>query len=364
MFTLINGLNVWAEAWLAAVVAVLWQSTLLVALAAAVAWWLRRSSPVVRYWLWQIVAVKLLIMPFWTSAVPLPSWGQSRPPASSVAADSAADRPDDFARWIPLHGRSTSDGSDAETLASAAAPWEWLTAMTWQAWFLLAWLAVVLWQIVRLVLQRRRLTRLLQDGGEYASPRPLGEASGMRISGDCIDVVAQLSAELRLRRVPRVVLVEDDGPLFVCGLWRPRLVLPRRLMASLSSAERRQVILHELAHLKRRDLLWGWPVEIARIVYFFHPLVYWVAHQLRLERELACDQLAMAHSGHPPADYAQTLVRVVGHASDTKPRPFIASDTKPRPVVAPPVAADDHNSIFDNDVSDLEPSPSSKEVLS
>jgi beta-lactamase regulating signal transducer with metallopeptidase domain len=87
-------------------------------------------------------------------------------------------------------------------------------------------------------------------------------------------------------------------------------------MALLGPAERRQVILHELAHVKRHDLAWGWPVEIARIAYFFHPLVYWLAYRLRLERELACDQLAMARSGHPPADYAQTLVQVVSHASE------------------------------------------------
>jgi beta-lactamase regulating signal transducer with metallopeptidase domain len=51
------------------------------------------------------------------------------------------------------------------------------------------------------------------------------------------------------------------------------------------------------------------------MIYFFNPLVWWAGYRLRLERELACDQLAMAHSGHPPADYAQTLVQVVSHAS-------------------------------------------------
>ena len=55
---------------------------------------------------------------------------------------------------------------------------------------------------------------------------------------------------------------------------------------------------------------------MARTVYFFHPLVWWVGYRLRLERELACDQLAMARSGHPPADYAQTLVEVVSHGSE------------------------------------------------
>ena len=86
MLTMISTLDGWAEGWLRAMGAVLWQSALLVALAAVVAWLLRRSSPVVRYWLWQIVAIKLLLMPFWTLAVPLPWWAGSRPPAPSAAA--------------------------------------------------------------------------------------------------------------------------------------------------------------------------------------------------------------------------------------------------------------------------------------
>jgi beta-lactamase regulating signal transducer with metallopeptidase domain len=160
---------------------------------------------------------------------------------------------------------------------------------------------VVLWQIARLLSQRLRLAKLLKQG--------------IPTSGELAALVAELAAQIGLRRVPAAVSVDGDCPLFVCGLWRTRLVLPSRLMASLGAAERRQVILHELAHVKRHDLAWGWPVEIARIVYFFHPLVYWVAYQLRLERELACDQLAMARSGHTPADYAQTLVQVVSHGS-------------------------------------------------
>jgi beta-lactamase regulating signal transducer with metallopeptidase domain len=75
------------------------------------------------------------------------------------------------------------------------------------------------------------------------------------------------------------------------------------------------VLLHELAHVKRRDLLWGWLPEIARLLYWFHPVIHWVYYRLRLERELACDQLAMALSGQSAAGYAETLVRVVSHAS-------------------------------------------------
>ncbi len=108
--------------------------------------------------------------------------------------------------------------------------------------------------------------------------------------------------------------MQDCSP-FVCGVLRPRLVLPVGLVASLAPAEVRQVVAHELAHVKRRDLVWGWIPEIARIVYFFHPVAHWVVWRVRLERELACDQLAMTTSGHSPGEYAQTLVRVVSHTS-------------------------------------------------
>ena len=83
-------MNDWAEGWLTsdggrplAVRAVGGVATL-------IAWLLRRSSPVVRYWLWQIVAIKLLLMPFWTFAIPLPSWAESRPPEQSAAFQPAA----------------------------------------------------------------------------------------------------------------------------------------------------------------------------------------------------------------------------------------------------------------------------------
>jgi beta-lactamase regulating signal transducer with metallopeptidase domain len=95
--------------------------------------------------------------------------------------------------------------------------------------------------------------------------------------------------------------------------------MPGALATSLSPAQLRQVLLHELAHIRRRDLLWGWIPQAARMLWFAHPVVYWAVYRLRLERELACDQLAMTLSGKTAADYAQTLVDVVAQTSITPP---------------------------------------------
>jgi beta-lactamase regulating signal transducer with metallopeptidase domain len=166
----------------------------------------------------------------------------------------------------------------------------------------LLWLGGICWLAGRLLVQRARLGRLLSRSAAATDPRLLA-------------LVDQVAGQLGLRRPPAVVLTELEGSPFVCGLFRPVLVLPRGLLTALDAGQWRQVLLHELAHLRRRDLWWGWVPEIARLVYFFHPVAHWACARIRLERELACDQLAMALSGGSAADYALVLVQVVSHAS-------------------------------------------------
>jgi beta-lactamase regulating signal transducer with metallopeptidase domain len=156
-------------------------------------------------------------------------------------------------------------------------------------------------QVARLGVQRVRLAKLLRRS------QPPGEAF--------LDAVVQAAARMGLVRAPRVMTTDLDCSPFVCGIVRPTLVLPRELADTLAAGDLAQVVAHELAHVQRRDLAWGWIPEIARIVYFFHPVAHWAARRVRLERELACDQRAMMTSGRGPAEYAETLVRVLSVAS-------------------------------------------------
>ena len=91
-----------------------------------------------------------------------------------------------------------------------------------------------------------------------------------------------------------------------CGILRPAVLLPASGIA-WTPDHRRDVVLHELAHVRRRDCLTHLACRIACAVHWFNPLAWLAARQARVEREHACDDAVLA-TGALPSSYAQALL--------------------------------------------------------
>ncbi len=103
-------------------------------------------------------------------------------------------------------------------------------------------------------------------------------------------IVAETARELELRAVPQAIVVNAPvSPMIWCGGMRPVLVMPRRLWGELDDIGRRVVVCHELAHLRRRDHWVCWLEALTGILYWWHPLLWWVRARLRDEAEHCCD---------------------------------------------------------------------------
>jgi beta-lactamase regulating signal transducer with metallopeptidase domain len=109
----------------------------------------------------------------------------------------------------------------------------------------------------------------------------------------------------------------------VVGPFRPAILIPISLLERLSPTEFEQIILHELAHIRRRD---DWTKLIQRLfeaLLFFHPMVIWVGRRINLEREVACDDWVVRSTGLSGA-YAACLLKLMKMTPCSK-RPLLST---------------------------------------
>jgi uncharacterized protein (TIGR03435 family) len=106
----------------------------------------------------------------------------------------------------------------------------------------------------------------------------------------------------------RVLISPEVSSPLAAGFLHPAIMLPENLREELAEAEMDFILLHESAHLARYD---DWENLIAQMVGAvadLHPVVWWILRQIEREREMACDEWVVSHTG-AALPYAETLVR-------------------------------------------------------
>jgi len=225
--------------------------------------------PASRHTVWSAVLIGMLLLP--VASVLAPHWNLPLLP-----------RPGSAARQTPLQADGTND-YDAYGLAAGAAPlttnaptprakvFEWAAPETLALWCYLAGVLAMTacrltgWMMLVGVISRSKALRL----------RPLRESA---------DVLIPVTA----------------------GVLRPSVILPAGWM-SWDTGTKRAVLAHEFAHIRRGDRWISFLTRLAKCVYWFHPLAWWVSRQIADLAELSCDAVVLEKNGDP-GGYARILL--------------------------------------------------------
>ncbi|HEY7767755.1 M56 family metallopeptidase [Longimicrobium sp.] len=254
-----------AAPWLAPAVWLVARGTLLLAAAALAAALMRRRSAAARHLAWGLVMVSLLALP--ALSLVLPHWE-----LAFVSVDA-------------IHPALLVPGARAAVLA--ALPWGTIALALWAAGALIA--------LVRLAVAQ-------------AAVRALAGRAEPITGGEWMERMKSAARELGVARRVRLLRASGGAMPMTWGIVHPAVLLPAE--ADAWSAERRRVVLlHELAHVARRDCLWQLVASLACALYWFHPGAWWAAHRMREEREQACDDRVLA-AGTRASDYAGHLLAV------------------------------------------------------
>lgn len=309
MNAFIECLNHWGGIFLTFAWPMLWQSSLLIAALFALDLLFRRQLRAsVRYALWLVVLVKLCVPP--TLALPTsPAWWLHKAPPPVVA------------RSLPNYTVTYDNGPLPEipsTPFPAFVPPK--PVMTNAAWFLvvsiavsstlLCWLFVRWWQVARMVRSAtatEKFSGALDEALRQAGAPSIGSAGPHNHQQRAKPVLGFPNAG---RNLVRLKIVERRISPAVCGLLWPVILLPRELVEILSPAQLHAVLLHELIHLRRRDVWLNFMQALLQIVYWWHPLVWLANARIRQVREEAVDDAVMLALRDDADAYAPTLLEV------------------------------------------------------
>ena len=128
--------------------------------------------------------------------------------------------------------------------------------------------------------------------------------------------VREISKRLRLSNPVRLLESSVVQVPTTIGWLRPLILLPCSTLTGLTPQQLDLILAHELAHIRRNNYLVNLLQMMVETLLFYHPATWWISRQLRNERELACDDMAVSACGDPIA-YARALAKIERLRQDT-----------------------------------------------
>jgi beta-lactamase regulating signal transducer with metallopeptidase domain len=285
-----------------------------------------RFRPAVRHALWLLVLLKLIAPPLlpwpWPDAEPwrgdVVAAVESVPEKASESATRPVETPASgelFAKWMALDPTVTSEPAVPESEhrfeivpfpagevsppvdvdpTAAPSPGFWQSGAT-------ARLAFNVWLVAAAAMAGLQLIRILRFR------RLVG--SGLPAPASLSELVAKLAMQLGVRP-PETLVVQGLASPMVWGLGRPLLLWPAWLLGRMTPDCQRAVIVHELAHLRRRDHWVGWLQLAVGCAWWWNPLFRFVNKQVRRNAELACDAWVVETLPSARRAYAEALLEV------------------------------------------------------
>jgi len=299
-------LNQIAEKWFSWEVSMFWQVGLLIVIVAGLDLLIKKWAwPQVRYALWLLILVKLVLPPTLTSPT---SFTAEIPIVIKQTLTDTDYNTDKYGQKGMEQPLATAEMLNSKfeirnskqiqiTKTEDSKPEQNFLQINWKVYIMFVWaggMAILTgWLIIRLGNLRREH---LKNKPQLSLPE--------RLEG-----LLELTAKkIGLKKVPQVILTNKVCCPAVFGVFKPVLLMPADKLQNMTVQDAEHIFLHELAHIKRGDLFVHAVYMILQIAYWFNPLIWLIRKHLQNLRELCCDATVARMLREKTAGYRQTLL--------------------------------------------------------
>jgi beta-lactamase regulating signal transducer with metallopeptidase domain len=246
------------------------QVSLLIILISALDTAIRRWAwPQLRYALWGLVFLKLVIPPTWQMPTSIVSWIQPQVEEQmSIQIGTLVWSEKNLE--VPVSSELSQNKGKVPVITKQP-------KVAWQTFALSGWIAgmaIFSLMLIRKMSQFHKSHKIM----EMEKPPKWFHK-----------LMFKTAQRLKLKKIPSIIFSKDVKSPAVYGVFRPILLLPEGYLDQLSQEQAEHVLMHELCHLKRGDVLVHWFCMVLQIVYWFNPLLIWTRRQMRYVCEICCD---------------------------------------------------------------------------
>jgi len=248
-----------------------------------------RLSPAWRIGLWMLVGMKLILPAFIPAGFGLGGWLQPNDTAPRSASMALA--------YSPLFPSAQHTESPTLTPIKQVSGLPSHSRSVLPQALLTLWLVGAIAVLAGALIRQRRFESFLRRRPRSCDPILTSHLS-------------RLTSLLSIP-APQIILMPACSTPAMVGVRQPKLLLPEDWETRFDDRSLRHVVLHELLHVKQRDLLWNWAAIAVQALHWFNPLVWFVVSRFQADRELRCDAGALALlSPAERLDYGHTLLRI------------------------------------------------------
>jgi beta-lactamase regulating signal transducer with metallopeptidase domain len=289
----------------------IWQIGVLGLFVGCLNWFIARRSPHLAYALWLVVLSKCFVPPIGNS--PVNVFGLITP---SAAWQSRVNDQEPFAPALVISTNGELEQSSAANSQNEADATTTIVSVARQSATSIsqatsAILSISLAQTAALVWMSGSVLLCGIAIGRSSLVSQRLRRAGIPIRDELLPLIEQLSNRIGLRRSARVLQTSTNiGPIVV-GIWRPTIYVPEFLLDELPPQQLEAMLMHELAHVRRRDTWVAVLQFVAQTLWWFHPIVWWMNLQITRQRERCCDEEVIVSLRGRRADYARLLVTVL-----------------------------------------------------
>jgi len=259
----------------------------------------KRLSPLLRYGLWFLVLLRLILPPDLTLSMSGRNMINHLPVMSTIFHSIA-----DFLSENGMSGESHFTGYSIHQQQSRKIVNTNESDHQMSRYQILHLLLVMGWLLGIVILIKLYLNRLFKI-------RRLIRESNQIDSFSVQNLVNQWRTEFNIRRNIEIRSSDKFLSPFTSGLFKPIVYIPHRMLISKDMDLLHSIVAHEMAHIKRLDHLWIQLQNIIQILYFFHPVVWIANSQINLLRECLCDNYVLSSSSISLNSYGNSLLAVL-----------------------------------------------------